>query len=299
MKRRAFLARTGPAVVASSAVAGCLDGILGDGTGDSDDTAGGEGTAGDGTADGDSTAAGSDADSTTTATAADSLAAAGVPSSICSAPVRSDSGIYAIDEPGFARDWAGLDLPDEYRTATDETGSLAENHTVVGVETDDSARAYPLSVLNTHEVVNDEFGGPLLVTYCPICRSGMVARRVVADEPTTFAVSGQLWRPERIQVAAAEASNRTFGAERTGGEAVGVRASGNLVVYDLATGSYWSQILAQAICGPETGERLTIRPSAVATWADWQDEHPDTEVLLPPPYSETHRPSEYAGRTPD
>lgn len=283
MNRRAFLARAGPAVVASGAVAGCLGGIFG---GDSGDTAGSDETAD------------SNAPSDDTTAANDSLAAAGVPSSICSAPVRPNAGIYAIDEPGFARDWAGLELGPAYRTATDETGSLAGSHTVIGIKVDGAARAYPLSVLNTHEVVNDEFGGPLLVTYCPICRSGMVAERVVADESTTFAVSGQLWRPERIQVAAAEASNRTFGAERDGGESVGVRASGNLVMYDLATGSYWSQILAQAICGPRTGDRLTIRPSTVTTWADWQAEHPNTEVLLPPPYSETYRPSQYASETP-
>jgi hypothetical protein len=62
---------------------------------------------------------------------------------------------------------------------------------------------------------------------------------------------------------------------------------GNLVMYDEATRSYWSQILGEAICGPKTGERLSIVPSTVATWGDWQADNPDTEVLLPPPHSET------------
>jgi hypothetical protein len=56
---------------------------------------------------------------------------------------------------------------------------------------------------------------------------------------------------------------------------------------DAATGSYWSQLLAQAICGPRTGDELAIRPSTVATWKAWRARRPSTEVLLPPPHSGT------------
>ncbi|MFB6177957.1 MAG: DUF3179 domain-containing (seleno)protein, partial [Halobaculum sp.] len=245
VKRRAFLARAGLAAVASGSLAGCLGGL-------------GVGVDSDGSAAGDSrvetTAPAATESDAATPTATNSLAASGSPATICSAPVRRYSGIYAIDAPAFADGWSGFDLAEEYRTATDDSGELVADHTVVGIEADGAARAYPLEVLTSHEIVNDEFGGPLLVTYCPICRSGMVAERVVDGRATTFAVSGQLWQPEGIRVAAAEETNRTFGAERSGGESVAVRASGNLVMYDLATGSYWSQILAQAICGPATGD---------------------------------------------
>ncbi len=74
------------------------------------------------------------------------------------------------------------------------------------------ARAYPLSVLWHHEIVNDTHGGPLVVTYCSICRSGLVADRRVRDEPTTFRVSGQLWRPPDRAISASEQAGRTFGA---------------------------------------------------------------------------------------
>jgi len=56
---------------------------------------------------------------------------------------------------------------------------------------------------------------------------------------------------------------------------------------DDETGSYWSQLLGQAICGPAEGEQLTIRPSVLTTWGAWRDGHPDTTVLLPPPISDT------------
>jgi hypothetical protein len=64
-----------------------------------------------------------------------------------------------------------------------------------------------------------------------------------------------------------------------------VRAAGNLVMVDDATGSYWSQLLARAICGPRAGDSLRIRPSTLTTWGKWRATHPETELLLPPPYS--------------
>jgi len=153
-------------------------------------------------------------------------------------------GIPAITDPAFAADWSSVDAP------------LPDDRDVIGVVREGRARAYPLAVLDWHEIVNDDFGGPLLVTYCPLCGSAMTAERTVGGEPTTFGVSGLLWNSD-------------------------------LVMYDAATDSLWSQILATSIRGDRTGEELTLVPSTTTTWAEWRSEHPDTEVLLPPPESET------------
>jgi predicted alpha/beta hydrolase len=59
----------------------------------------------------------------------------------------------------------------------------------------------------------------------------------------------------------------------------------NLLNVGNATGSYWSQILAQAICGARTGTELEILPSTVARWREWRRQHPKTANLLPPPAS--------------
>jgi hypothetical protein len=157
-------------------------------------------------------------------------------------------GIPAIVDPAFARDWSGLDR------------SLGDSHLVVGVRRGDEARAYPLSVLSGHEVVNDDFGGPLLVTYCPLCASAVTAVRRVDGQPATFGVSGFLFRSD-------------------------------LVMYDRSSGSLWSQIMATAIRGPSTGDRLELVPSTLTTWGEWQAERPDTTVLLPPPESGTIEPT--------
>ena len=86
--------------------------------------------------------------------------------------------------------------------------------------------------------------------------------------------------------AAAEKDDRVFGARASGGEELSMRRSGNLVMQDDATGSYWSQILAQAICGPRAGEFLRVVPSTVTTWGAFR-EREGAEVLLPPPHSGT------------
>ncbi len=164
-------------------------------------------------------------------------------------------GIPAITEPAFGEDWKDWSaVPEERRL--DSPPALVDEAPVVGVERDGEARAYPLRILDWHEVVNDVFGGPLLVTYCPLCGSAVVAVREVRGEETTFGVSGKLWRND-------------------------------LVLYDDATGSLWSQLLATAIQGPATGETLELLPSSLSTWGEWRESHPDTLVLLPPPGSGT------------
>jgi hypothetical protein len=162
--------------------------------------------------------------------------------------VREDA-IPAITEPAFARDWSGAG-------GDDEEFALNDGDRVIGVERGGLTRAYPLRVLNWHEVVNDEMAGPVLVTYCPLCGSGVTAERRVAGEATRFGVSGLLWNSD-------------------------------LVMYDRLTGSLWSQLLGTAIHGPRTGDTLQFIPSNLTTWGAWRESHPETSVLLPPPASET------------
>ena len=164
-------------------------------------------------------------------------------------------GIPAITDPAFGEDWSDWSaVPVEHRPPPAERPALPDAFPVVGVERDGEARAYPLAVLDWHEVVNEEFGGPLLVTYCPLCGSGVVAERFADGEPTAFGVSGKLWRND-------------------------------LVLYDRATESLWSQLLATAIQGPKTGTELRLLSSTLASWGEWRTAHPETRVLLPPPGS--------------
>ncbi|PSQ11770.1 hypothetical protein BRC93_04235 [Halobacteriales archaeon QS_5_70_15] len=228
------------------------------------------------------------------------LARLGDPSDVCETGIVEDFGIREIVDPAFGTAWDAYEIDPRY-TRVGRRDGLPDDAVVVGLERDGRARAYPVSVLWHHEVVNDTFGPrstgrrttsdgdlgvALLVTYCSICRSGLVAERRVRGEPTTFGVSGQLWRPPDRYIVASEKSGRTFGADRwNASEDTRVRNAANLVMYDRATRSFWSQGIGRAICGPMAGASLDIVPSTLTSWGDWRAAHPDTVVLLPPPHS--------------
>lgn len=127
----------------------------------------------------------------------------------------------------------------------------ADEARVIGVEIDGEARAYPLAILNWHELVNDSLGGtPILVSYCPLCGTGMVFDREVAGVPRHFGVSGLLYRSD-------------------------------LLLYDRESESLWSQIAATAVTGPASGQRLRLLRSRQQSWKHWREAHPDTSVLSP------------------
>lgn len=143
--------------------------------------------------------------------------------------------IPSIDKPRFV--------------AAGEAGFLGDEDIVMAVELDGHARAYPVAILNYHEIVNDEIGGrPVAITYCPLCGSGLVFERTFDGEAVEFGVSGLL-------------------------------RNNDLVLYDRASESLWQQITGRAFAGPKRGETLKTIPVAMTRWGTWKTAHPDTSVL--------------------
>ncbi|PIR19735.1 MAG: hypothetical protein COV48_00350, partial [Elusimicrobia bacterium CG11_big_fil_rev_8_21_14_0_20_64_6] len=74
--------------------------------------------------------------------------------------------------------------------------------------------------------------------------------------------------------------------DRRVGEAIrefgvsGLLYNSDLVMYDRATRSLWSQIMAEAIAGPSTGAKLARLPARRTSWARWKATHPDTTAIL-------------------
>lgn len=137
-------------------------------------------------------------------------------------------------------------------TSADAAGWLSEGDRVVGYEGDGAAWAFPVRVLNVHEIVNDSLAGePVLVTYCPLCGSGVVYRRRAGGRLLTFGNTSALYQSDMVMV-------------------------------DYATGSYWWQVTGKAIVGELTGRRLPVLPSLTTTWGRWRSLHPDTRVLARP-----------------
>ncbi|MEM7444080.1 MAG: DUF3179 domain-containing protein [Pseudomonadota bacterium] len=130
---------------------------------------------------------------------------------------------------------------------------LSGDDLVFGVEINGDARAYPLRILNWHEMFNDVIGGvPVSLAYCTLCGAGILFDTTVEgyDEPFVFGSSGFLYRSNKL-------------------------------MYDTATRSLWNQFTGRPVVGPLTGSgiELDIRPVAITSWESWQDQHPDTRVL--------------------
>ncbi|MEE9199011.1 MAG: DUF3179 domain-containing (seleno)protein, partial [Dehalococcoidia bacterium] len=131
----------------------------------------------------------------------------------------------------------------------DEVDYLDPDDLVLGYSAGGEHYAYPFQLLNFHEFVNDELDGiPVLVSYCPLCRSGVVFDRRVDGQTLSFGNTNALYE-------------------------------NNAVAYDRETGSYWLQAAGEAIVGPLTGRRMRPLPSVTTTWEEWKSLHPDTRVL--------------------
>jgi hypothetical protein len=143
-------------------------------------------------------------------------------------------GIPALDQPLFD---------------TSAQSPYANDERVLGVVINGQAKAYPYSILNWHEIVNDSIGGvPVSVTYCPLCETGMVFERRVAGKETTFGVSGKLFQS-------------------------------CLVMYDRLTHSLWSQPWGIGVVGPHVNESLKRYLVVRTTLGRWKKAHPETAVL--------------------
>jgi hypothetical protein len=124
------------------------------------------------------------------------------------------------------------------------------NDRVVGVALNGQARAYPISILKQHEIVNDKLGDTTIaVTYCPLCDSVIVFDRTTDIGVKEFGVSGLLY-------------------------------NSNVLMYDLSDKeSLWSQMKMEGVSGPAKGIKLQTLPMELTTWNAWLEKHPETDVM--------------------
>lgn len=133
--------------------------------------------------------------------------------------------------------------------AVAETTNVKDDQPGIAVALGDVNRFYPFNILVWHEIVNDTINGQrMLITFCPLCYSAIVFDPMVQGERVAFGTSGKLW-------------------------------NSNLVMYDRATDSLWSQVLGEAVVGEMTGTKLAVLPSDITRYRDWKNQHPDGEVL--------------------
>ncbi|NIR48043.1 DUF3179 domain-containing protein, partial [candidate division KSB1 bacterium] len=121
-------------------------------------------------------------------------------------------GIPAIDNPKFV--------------SPSEADFLQPEDRVLGIDRNGVAKAYPIKIVNWHEIINDRFGDEaVVVTYCPLCGSGVAFSAEINAKATTFGVSGLLY-------------------------------NNDVLLYDRRTKSLWSQLMGKAVTGPLKAEEL-------------------------------------------
>lgn len=124
---------------------------------------------------------------------------------------------------------------------------------VISVQIGEVSKAYPLSILMFHEIVNDEIGGiPIAVTYCPLCNAAMVFDRRLRynskDYVLTLGVSGMLRKSD-------------------------------MVMWDHETETWWQQFTGQGLVGDLNGAELDIIPSLLISYEEYFLAYPDGSVL--------------------
>jgi hypothetical protein len=129
---------------------------------------------------------------------------------------------------------------------------LSPEEPVFGIALNGDVRAYPLRILDWHEMANDVVGGvPVSLAYCTLCGAGIAYDGKASDGNTyTFGSSGFLFRSNKL-------------------------------MYDRQTNTLWNQLTGEPVLGQLAGKaiRLSLLPVVLTTWQDWVEQHPDTQVL--------------------
>lgn len=131
---------------------------------------------------------------------------------------------------------------------------LDDDTIVFGVSINDEHRAYPRSIMEVREMVNDTLGGrDFAMPYCTLCGSAQVF--FTDDLPD--------------------------GIERPVLRTSGLLSRSNKVMYDVVTFSIFDTFLGKAVSGPlaEAGIEFEQNSVITTTWAQWKADHADTTVL--------------------
>jgi len=124
---------------------------------------------------------------------------------------------------------------------------------VIAIAIDGKAKAYSLNILTMHEISNDTLSGvPVLITYCPLCNSGIVYHRKLKyhgkEHIMEFEPSGML-------------------------------RNSDMVMLDRNTETLWQQLMGVGIVGELDKKELDILPSLIISVEEFFNRYPDGEIL--------------------
>ncbi|TDI85873.1 MAG: DUF3179 domain-containing protein [Caldithrix sp.] len=127
-----------------------------------------------------------------------------------------------------------------------EDGSyLIDDALVVGMVVAGQPMAYPHSIMDWHEIVNEDSNVPFTLSYCPLTGTAVAFDGTVLGK---FGVSGLLYR-------------------------------NNLIMFDRRTDSRWPQLRLQSDQGPSKDTKIRVLPTIETSWGTWKKLFPGTLIL--------------------
>jgi len=135
-------------------------------------------------------------------------------------------------------------------TPADQADYLSDDDLVVGLVVNSQARAYPHTILDWHEVINEDFDSEtrLTLSYCPLTGTAIVFDGRIRGQELTFGVSGFLY-------------------------------NNNLIMFDRQTDSRWPQMRLQSDQGELKDVKQKVYPSIETSWGTWKKLYPNTVIL--------------------
>ena len=158
--------------------------------------------------------------------------------------ISNEGGLWGVDKKLVFDGGPGKDgipaLINPSLISPDKANYLLEDDLVLGLKYGDQIIAYPHRILDWHEIINADIGSlSIAIVYCPLTGTGVGWNRNINNEKTTFGVSGLLYK-------------------------------NNIIPYDRATDSNWSQLELECINGRLLGKMPEITVLTEMKWGLWK-----------------------------
>jgi hypothetical protein len=123
---------------------------------------------------------------------------------------------------------------------------------VLGISIKGEYRAYPVSIMNYHEVINEDFAsGEIMISYCPLTGSSAAWSRNLQGMSSSFGISKFVY-------------------------------NSNHLLYDRISNGHWLPLMYKCVNGELEGFETDLFNIIETTWENWKTTFPGSKVLLPP-----------------
>jgi len=162
------------------------------------------------------------------------------------------SGEWAVPNAEIAEGEGNGDIPainNPNFTKANQTTYLSDESTVIGINIGEDLKAYPLEIMDWHEVVNDKVNElPIAITYSALSGSSIAFDRIINGTSVNFRITGLLH-------------------------------NSNTILSEFETFTDWSQMLRKGIRGDLSETPLKDFSVVEMNWVKWKQLFPDSDVL--------------------